>query len=606
MPFDTPTLTETSPTFASVLHALETASLDGIADIPDPTRRRLIRDVRQFCRWSGRNPDSLSTHPKTIQSLTKDWTGATFGVSDKRYANVLSSLRKALALASEIPFDRKPVEQLTGHWANLMSGLQRSWAKPVLSPFVRWCAAQGITPDVMTTQIAENYLSYRESRDVRHNRQKLIKQLRNAWARAQRDVTDWPRVPLEIGKSTQGYMLPWEVFPKSLRDEVESYRKSRGVQTGVGSSQDVSLRDVLMKANPELAESNTALSIEDPLGQRTLDEQTHTLRLAASTAVRADGCSPDELISIANITTPASAAATAEEALNRNGRDSSYAGNLIKNLRSIRSRWIGLSEEEKHLFKCLRTKAEEGVDLRAMRPQNREKLTQFDDPARLRRLITWPRRRMMELEQEREHSGRVTQNMALEAQACAMGLLLMSLPVRRSTLKFTSIEENFRWPTIGKGGTATLSYSSQETKTNRPAAVVLSEWKVELLRTYMSEYRPRLLAQGNRNNPYLFPGQKPGQPKSYSKIAKTMTQAIRKQVGVHVNMHFFRHLMASLLLRQSRNLDLARALLGHSDGSAVIKLYAEMQQRWSAEDLDRITTRMAEEHGRLQRSGNAR
>ncbi|WP_162175128.1 site-specific integrase [Fodinicurvata fenggangensis] len=487
-----------------------------------------------------------------------------------------------------------------------MSGLQSSWAKPVLSPFVRWCAAQGITPDAMTTQIAENYLSYRENRDVRHNRQKLTKQLRNAWARAQRDVTDWPRVPLEIGESTQGYMLPWEVFPKSLRDEVENYRKSRGVQTGVGSSQDVSLRDVLMKANPELAESNTVLSIEDPLGQRTLDEQTHTLRLAASTAVRADGCSPDDLICIADITTPASAAATAEEALTRNGKNSSYAGNLIKNLRSVRARWTGLSEEEKHLFKSLRKKAEEGVDLRAMRPQNREKLAQFDDPARLRRLITWPRRRMMVLEQERKHSGRVTQNMALDAQACVMGLLLMSLPVRRGTLTITRIEENFRWPTLRKGGTATLSYSSQETKTERPAAVVLSEWKVDLLRTYLRDYRPRLLSQNDRSNPFLFPGQKPGQPKSYSRIAKTMTQAVRKQVGVHVNMHFFRHLMASLLLRQSRNLDMARALLGHSDGSAVTKLYAEMQQRWSAEDLDRITTRMSKEHGRLQRSGNAK
>lgn len=601
MPFDAPTLIETSPTFASVLHALETTSLDGISDIPEPTRRRLIRDVRRFCEWSGRNPDSLSTHPKTIQSLTRDWTGATFGVSDKRYANVLTSLRKALALAGNLPFDRKPAQQLEGPWEDLMSRLQKSWAKPVLSPFVRWCAAQGIDPKAVTIQTTEDYLAYRENHDVRHNQTKLAKQLRNAWSRAQREITDWPEVKLEIGYSAFTYSLPWDAFPQSLRDEVTQYRDAGGLRAEGSSGPDVSLRQILLEAHPELAEGTRSYSVNDPLGSSTLNSHMYALQLAASTLVRADGLSAEDLTSISDITTPACAASTADEVLNRNGRDSSYAGNLIKNLRSIRSRWIGLSEEEKHLFKMLRKQAEEGVDLRSMRPKNREKLAQFDDPTRLRRLITWPRRRMMELEQEHKHSGRVTQNMALEAQACAMGLLLMSLPVRRGTLTFTRIEENFRWPTIGKGGTATLSYSPQETKTERPAAVVLSEWKVDLIRTYMRDYRPRLLSQSDRNNPYLFPGQKPGRPKSYTKVANTMTQAVRKQVGVHVNMHFYRHLMASLLLRQSRNLDMARALLGHSDGSAVTKLYAEMQQRWSAEDLDRITTRMAEEHGRVRR-----
>lgn len=606
MPFDAPTLSETSPTFAHVLLALETASLDGIANMSETARQRLIRDVRQFCRWAGRNPESLSTHPKTIQSLTRDWTGATFGVSDKRYANVLSSLRRALALASDILFDRKPAARLQGPWADLMSKLQRSWAKPVLSPFVRWCAAQGIDPNAVTVQTAEDYLAYRENHDVRHNRTKLAKQLRNAWSRAQREITDWPEIELEIGYSAFTYSLPWDAFPQSLRDEIAEYQEARGVRAKGPSGPNVSLRHILLEAHPELAEGTRSSGVDDPLGSSTLNSHMDALQLAASTLVRADGRSADDLTSISEITTLACAASTADEALNRNGRNSSYAGNLIKVLRSVRARWIGLSEEEQHLFKTLRKRAEEGVDLRSMRPQNREKLTQFDDPARLRRLITWPRRRMMELEKERKRSGRVTQSMALDAQACVMGLLLMSLPVRRGTLTATRIEEHFRWPTIGKNGTATLSYSPHETKTNRPAAVVLSEWKVELLQTYLREYRPRLLAQNDGNNAYLFPGQKPGQPKSYSKIAKTMTQAVRKEVGVHVNMHFFRHLMSSLLLRQSRNLEMARALLGHSDGSAVTKLYAEMQQRWSAEDLDRITSSMADEHGHLRRADSHR
>lgn len=584
MPLDG-SLLKTSPSFADLMRKLSEDDDASIQLLDKRARRRLVGDARQFCTWIGRRPEEVPLHPRTIQSLTKGWTGARFGVSDKRLANVLSSVRGLLRRSGCVEVDRKPARLVEGPWALLLASLHGSWAKPVLSPFVRWCVTEGIDPEDADDEVAGRYLTWREENAISFDRGRLTRQLRCAWNRAAALVPAWPQQRLSVGKGRPPILLPWSDFPQSFQADVKAYRRARGARAG--ESQERSLVALIASAHPGVDQQGGAKSESDPLAPRTLEAHIDVARLIASTLVRG-GAGPESLASLADVTTPHAAAKAADQAQGRNGKDSAYAQNIVKVARSIRARWVGLSKKEEMDFKKLRRFAERELDLKSMRPANRLKLAQFDDSLRLRMLIDWPERRLAELEKQRMRGKPVTLSMALDAQAAVIGLLLMSLPVRRGTLALTRIDQHFRWP-IKAGGLATLSYEPVETKTRTPIAALLPSWKVTLLRLYLAHYRPRLLLSGDTNNPYLFPGNVLGKPKSLGRLGKTLTRAVDRQVGVRINLHFFRHLTASLLLRKTRNLAQAQALLGHTDGSSVTKLYAEMESRWSAEELDRVT-----------------
>lgn len=548
MPFDG--LLKSSPSFADLIRELEddTSASSGLPN--ERARRRLVCDARQFCTWIGRRPEEVPLHPRTIQSLTKGWTGARFGVSDKRLANVFSSVRRLLRMSGRIQVDRKPARLVEGHWALLLAALHGTWAKPALSPFVRWCVTEGLDPADVDDKVANRYLEWRKVNAITFDRGRLTKQLRIAWNHAAALVPGWPPQRLSVGKSSEPFLLPWSSFPESLQAEVEAYRRARGVREG--TSRERTLVSLIATAHPAIDKRGQAKSESDPLAPRTVAAHLDVVRLIASTLVRS-GIEPEELAGLAEATTPRAVATAADQARARNGKDSSYAQNIVKVARSIRARWVGLSEDEATAFKRLRRHTEQGLDLKSMRPQNRRKLAQFDDPLRLRMLITWPQRRMEELEKERKGGQPVTLAMALDAQAAVIGLLLMSLPVRRGTLSLTRLDRHFRWP-IKTGGTATLAYEPAETKTRTPIAALLPGWKVALLRLYMNHYRPRLLRHDDASNPYLFPGAIPGRAKSLGRLGTTLTSAVNRHVGVRINLHFFRHLTASLLLRKTRNL----------------------------------------------------
>jgi integrase/recombinase XerD len=95
----------------------------------------------------------------------------------------------------------------------------------------------------------------------------------------------------------------------------------------------------------------------------------------------------------------------------------------------------------------------------------------------------------------------------------------------------------------------------QQSKGHKDRYVQLSPKLLELLRTYWREARPQ---------PWLFPGQNPGQPLSRAAVGQAVAHA-RKRAGLtkEISPHSLRHAYAVHLLEAGTDLRRIQLLLGH-------------------------------------------
>jgi hypothetical protein len=176
--------------------------------------------------------------------------------------------------------------------------------------------------------------------------------------------------------------------------------------------------------------------------------------------------------------------------------------------------------------------------------------------------------------------------MAHRAEAAIGNLILCSLPVRRRTLATTDWARNFRAPSR-RGGTASLVYHPDQSKTKRPLPIVLDARKWGLIALYWRDYRPQL--NGADRSSYLFPGNTRSGHKTPGKLAAAITGFVRRRTGLNLNLHIWRHVMGAKLLEEHEDICLVEELLGHVPGSRATRRYVELKTKWSAEQLDHIT-----------------
>lgn len=205
------------------------------------------------------------------------------------------------------------------------------------------------------------------------------------------------------------------------------------------------------------------------------------------------------------------------------------------------------------------------------------------NPAVMAKFVILPRRIIADAEARRIAGARVDRDLALEVQTAIVMLLEQTMAPRLGTLVRTHLDRHVVRPHV-KGGDGSLLYHRDDTKTGQPLSAPLVSWKMSLIDIYLRHYR-KVLAHGAEDR-FLFPGDRADLPKSGGSIAVQTRKLIERRLGIGINFHLLRKIMGSWLLRETRNPDLVAALLGHKDGSAVIRLYAEWQSSWAVEALD--------------------
>ena len=577
-PAPSPLLTS-APTLADVLSAVAES------DLPLRTVKQISADIRIVASWWNRDPVHIAAHPGVLRNKLASLHHQNVGVSAKRLANIKCSLRRGLELIGHVS-DRpstKPIEMLTGCWRELWDLIAGSWRAPQLAQFFRFCAAQDVAPEGVTDATFDAWEAWRAAgtASIARDPGTAVTKARRAWNNCVRTVPGWPRREVDPGARRVRVTLPIEHFAPAFADDVDLFRQARGVRTS-----NVAKRRFRTAAGTQ---ERSALSTSKT--QRCID----AVLLAATTAVEEGMVPLHGITGIASILTVEIAAATLERIVVRNGL-SEYLLTVAKNLAAVARRWLDLSPEGRADWSDLvysaraELRREVGFDPLRMTRRNRHRLAQLSDPRAVRTLFTYPWAVMSDLEAQRQRRRTVSREMALRAMSAVAVAILTTLPLRRGTLGRLRWDDHVVLPI--RKGPGRLVVPAREVKNRRDLAAPLSPEVVALMASYRRLYWP-VLTDGSENS-YVFPAARGTGPRSPGQLSATTVKRIRARTGLTMNLHLFRHLMATLALTHvaesgdmKQGAALVEGLLGATPGSGIVNRYAELSSRMAAEWMDK-------------------
>jgi integrase/recombinase XerD len=139
-----------------------------------------------------------------------------------------------------------------------------------------------------------------------------------------------------------------------------------------------------------------------------------------------------------------------------------------------------------------------------------------------------------------------------------------------------------------------ITLSGDMTKNGQPWEAAVQPVLAPLLRRYIDEVRPWLLARGGARHDMLWIGRR-GQALSISAIALNVARATLRTTGKRIPPHFFRDAAASTLARQSPgDARLIRPLLAHSGFGTAERHYIQAQAIETGQDFASVIARLTE------------
>jgi integrase len=202
-----------------------------------------------------------------------------------------------------------------------------------------------------------------------------------------------------------------------------------------------------------------------------------------------------------------------------------------------------------------------------MTTKNRDRLRTLQAPAALRRLLLLPYRLF-----DRAEARGDTLAAALEREEGVAIAILLTIPIRRHNLATIHLERNLQRP---GDGTVFLAFAPDEVKNRQAIAAQLPPDVVVMIARLLATRSPRLCPAAT---PWLFPCRDGSGQIHDDWLSKRIFTRIRKEIGLDVNPHLFRHLSAKLLLDANPGgCETVRQVLGHSRLSTTFNVYTGLE-----------------------------
>lgn len=166
--------------------------------------------------------------------------------------------------------------------------------------------------------------------------------------------------------------------------------------------------------------------------------------------------------------------------------------------------------------------------------------------------------------------------------------ILLYCPVRANNLARINVEHNLQRPGDRR---VYLVITEGETKNRRPLEFELPPLVVRLIDRHLATRCPELCPHGTQ---WLFPRRDGTGPVLASQLAGRISGRIRKETGIEMHTHLFRHLaVMNWLNANPGSYEAARRLLGHSELSHTINLYSGLEVSTATRAFaDLVTARM--------------
>ncbi|MFT4026592.1 MAG: site-specific integrase [Novosphingobium sp.] len=530
-------------------------------DLPIRTRREIRSRIECFARVSGRSPADIIADPATIRALADKAQWHLAGYSKASWANVMSTLRRALNIAGVRVHRQRRNFTLDPAWDELLAPLARR-DRDELRRFAGWCSTTGIAPIGVTAAAFERFLAFCEESMTQRNPRERAHVARRAWNRAIA-IEGSPYASVPAPAPSNKAAMRWTDFPETLRAEIADW-SDHAVRTG------------------KFTEGYK------PIKQVTLDGYLTRLRVLL-TALVESGVAAGYFTSIDQLIDPAMVVRGLEHRLGDHELDDrarqDLHGLVVACLNIGRYRKI----DEAHRTKLSRLEKKVRFVAKGMNTKNKERLAALMQPKARRALLTLPQRVLDDLKDVAKPTVRQAQRMQHALQLD----ILLHLPMRVRNLAELDLASIIVPPIAGTAGRWLISIPKDDVKNKVAVTGELIERPSAIATRFLETHRP-VLAKDNSTR--LFLGQT-GKPKEIRSLAKQLVRFLKREAGVIVHPHLMRHLAAHLYLAAHPG-DYATVskLLGHKKIETTIRFYSGLEAEGAVATYGALVEQLYEAH----------
>ena len=515
-------------------------------DLKPERVRDLISGLNRVADVLGRPPSEVPADPRWLQPRLAKVSPAAHGITIKTWQNALSNARAAMATLGIVGRRNNRLEDFAPEWRDLWVKVIASKYRslPALRRFVHFLSRCGIGPHDVTDADAETYLEAVKLNEISKSPETAYRAAVTNWNLAVKAIPGWPSKKLTLPKRGTKYLLPPETFPDRFHESLDAL--------------------MVRLATPD------PLDLEGP--QRALRPQTlfqyHRQLMRFAAELVASGFDPQELDRVEVMLDPINAERGLRQMLARKGNQSSrfiaeMAG-LLRNLARILQLDDTVHEQLAGLAQRLKMPVQKG-----MTSKNRDRLRTLQDPETLRKLLNLP-----EALTGKGRGDRTAHRYGLACEDAIAIALLLHCPVRAKNLVSINLEQHIQRPGDGR---AYLVISEAETKTGQPVEFEIPAYVMGMIDRHLARRAPAMCAAGS---PWLFPRRRGDGHVSADELSGRLKRRIKREIGIEMNAHLFRHLAVMIWLDANPGAyEAARRLLGHSDVSMTINLYSGLETR---------------------------
>lgn len=509
-------------------------------------KRDLISGLNRVAKAINREPATVPADPTWLQPRIAAVAPARNGITLKSWSNIISNAHAALRHLGITANRTRDLSDLSEEWRAVWLALLASKDHSLahgLGRFVRFLDKNDVGPNDVIEAHVNLFREALALAEVRKNPAESALQALYAWNRAVTKVPSWPKIRLATPRSDRNYVLPSEELPSTLVAEIAA------------AMHRLSTPDPLDPDSPSRA-----------LRPATITSRRGQLFRFAS-ALRHAGAAPAEIEHLVDLVAPANLDKGLRWMLARQGNDVTQGiSNLAHCLRMIARHVVKLEGQPLKEVETLLGRLIKPRRI-GMTTGNRDRLRLLQNDQILGQLYRLPSR----LWQRSRSAANTYKGLLIAEEAIAIELLI-HCPVRRKNLTELHLERDFLKP---GNGSVFLQLAESRTKNGKIQSFELPRDLCDWIGSHIKE-RASLLCPGS--SPFLFPKRDGSAPMGGQQLGKRISARIRKELGIDVHPHLFRHLSAMVLLREHPgHYELVRRVLGHAETSTTYSSYVALE-----------------------------
>lgn len=214
-------------------------------------------------------------------------------------------------------------------------------------------------------------------------------------------------------------------------------------------------------------------------------------------------------------------------------------------------------------------------------PKRLDRLVQFESRQNVQKMLALSEYVVRNV-RGRPRSGR---SVALQIQMALVHEVFLVTSLRRKNVAQLNLEQNIIWPDGPAGDRCLIRIPGRQVKNGESVHKELPDYVIDLLRHYLTNYRPLLI---DKDSPWLIPGKK-GSHKKPPTLTQQYRTFIHEWTGLDVTPHLLRSFADMIYTeKHPEGAEVMRRQLAHRSPETRLKHYCDPKSRAAGREYQRL------------------